>query len=30
MAKLKVTVIDVGWGDSILIEIINKKKEYLD
>lgn len=27
MTKLKITLIDVGWGDSILIEIINKKKE---
>lgn len=29
MTKLKVTLIDVGWGDSILIEIINKDKERI-
>lgn len=28
MAKLKITMIDVGWGDSIFIEIINEKKEH--
>lgn len=27
MTKLNITLIDVGWGDSIFIEIIDKKKE---